>query len=72
MNRVSLEDALDEAEKILKRSRALPVLDLCERIVNKRKADADFSYGDLIEAAHEDPRFRVAAGQIIGLSEIGK
>jgi len=44
------------------------VLDLCQEIVEKAKADAEFSYAEFCDAAKKDTRFQVVAGQIIGVA----
>jgi hypothetical protein len=67
MKTVTLEEGLDAAYPILKEQKAMLVLDLCRKIVEKVKADADFSYAEFLDAAEKDPRFQVMAGQIVGI-----
>ncbi|ODS39991.1 MAG: hypothetical protein A7315_10005 [Candidatus Altiarchaeales archaeon WOR_SM1_79] len=68
LNSITLEEGLDAAYPILKERKAMLILDLCREIVEKAKADADFSYAEFLDVAEEDSRFQVVAGQIVGIS----
>ena len=68
MKSLTLEEGLDAAYPILKEQKAMLVLDLCREIVEKAKADAGFSYAEFLDAAENDTRFQVMAGQIVGLA----
>jgi hypothetical protein len=68
MKSITLEEGLDVAYPILKEQKAMLVLDLCREIIEKAKADAGFSYAEFLDAAEEDTRFQVMAGQIVGLA----
>jgi hypothetical protein len=70
MKRITLKEGLDAAYPLLKEQKAMPVLDLCREIVEKVKADADFSYAEFLDAAEKDLRFRVVAGQIVGINRM--
>ncbi len=68
MKIITLEEGLDAAYPILKEQEAMSVLDLCREIVEKAKADAEFSYAEFYDAAKKDTRFQVVAGQIVGVA----
>ena len=68
MKTITLEEGLDAAYPILKEQKAMLVLDLCQEIVEKAKADAGFSYAEFCDAAEKDTRFRIVAGQIVGIA----
>ena len=68
MKTISLEEGLDTAYPILKKQKAMLVLDLCQEIVEKVKADAGFSYAEFCDAVEKDTRFQVMAGQIVGVA----
>lgn len=68
MKTITLEEGLDAAYPILKEQKAMLVLDLCQEIVEKAKANAKFSYAEFCDAAEKDTRFHVVAGQIVGVA----
>nr|CBH36994.1 hypothetical protein BSM_04710 [uncultured archaeon]CBH37630.1 hypothetical protein BSM_11070 [uncultured archaeon] len=69
MKTITLEEGLDAAYPILKEQKAMLVLDLCQEIVEKAKADAGFSYAEFLDAAEKDSRFQIVASQIVGLAK---
>ena len=68
MKTITLEEGLDTAYPILKEQKAMSVLDLCQEIVEKERADAGFTYAEFCDAVEKDTRFQVMAGQIVGVA----
>jgi hypothetical protein len=60
-----LARSLDIALGLLHHERAMTVVDLADMVVTVWKVQANYTYGEFIEAARRDPRFQVPSGGLI-------
>ena len=60
-----LARSLDIALGLLHHERAMTVVDLADMVVTIWKVQANYTYGEFIEAARRDPRFQVPSGGLI-------
>ena len=63
-----LARSLDIALGLLYHERAMTVVDLANLVVEVWKVQANYTYGDFVEAARRDPRFQVPSGGLIALA----
>jgi len=64
-----LARSLDIALGLLYHERAMTVVDLADLVVEVWKVQANYTYGDFVEAAKRDPRFQVPSGGLIALAD---
>ena len=64
-----LARSLDIALGLLYHERAMTVVDLANLVVEVWKVQANYTYGEFIEAAQRDPRFQVPSGGLIALAD---
>jgi hypothetical protein len=64
-----LARSLDIALGLLHHERAMTVVDLADMVVTVWKVQANYTYGEFIEAARRDPRFQVLSGGLIALAD---
>jgi hypothetical protein len=63
-----LARSLDIALGLLYHERAMTTADLANLVVEVWKVQANYTYGDFVEAARRDPRFQVPSGGLIALT----
>lgn len=63
-----LARSLDIALGLLYHERAMTTADLANLVVEVWKVQANYTYGDFVEAARRDPRFQVPSGGLIALA----
>ena len=61
--------SLDIALGLLYHERAMTVVDLADLVVEVWKVQANYTYGDFVEAAKRDPRFQVPSDGLIALAD---
>jgi hypothetical protein len=64
-----LTRSLDIALGLLYHERAMLAVDLANLVVQVWKVQANYTYGEFIEAAQRDPRFQVSGGGLIALAD---
>jgi hypothetical protein len=64
-----LARSLDIALGLLHHERAMTVVDLADVVVTVWKVQANYTYGEFVEAARRDPRFQVPSGGLIALAD---
>jgi hypothetical protein len=64
-----LTRSLDIALGLLYHERAMTVVDLADLVVRVWKVQANYNYGDFMEAVQCDPRFQVLDGLIVTLAD---
>lgn len=64
-----LARSLDVALGLLHHERAMTSADLANLVVKVWKVQANYTYGQFVEAARRDPRFQVPSGGLIAIAD---
>ena len=64
-----LARSLDIALGLLHHEHAMTVVDLADLVVKVWKVQANYTYGEFVEAAQRDPRLQVPSGGLIALAD---
>jgi hypothetical protein len=64
-----LARSLDIALGLLHHERAMTVVDLADMVVTVWKVQANYTYGEFIQAARRDPRFQMPSGGLIATAD---